>query len=401
MRAALSFGLASIARKDSSAMRKEMLQCFFENHFLAAELWERLESIKHLWIGRSLILLKAFIDIFRYQLNYELESKVIVYQYPNEAKVLLPIAGLETGSIQWSAGWQWNSSHGAFLLKTISLKNIQQIYRVAQGLIRRNSLLVAMRQIQFIVGYSYFFHSLSRGPKEYFCSTESNPEVLAVIMVAKRLGLKTVYINHGHLDKELGHFAFDRYLLSGEAVRERITPFQKNPYALFESYQMQVIRALKIPQKEQIRNILVFTPVALNVELLDTLLRDIQYNWPHAHVHLRIHPNTQLIGARLNLQVTKQVSLTNNRRLFIEDLKGKDIAIGGGSSAHLEALCEGVPTFYFNMDQLPEDHYGFIEKKLIPQIQSTRKIETIASDFYRDPLWRRVFSYFQHNQEQA
>ena len=396
MSSPLRIGLLSIARKDSSPMRSSMLLHYLDRHPWAALVWQFLETIRHTRLGRTLIIAKSLFDTFRYRWQVSGSATVLVSHYTNERRALARQFPHSPNFIQFGPGLVWTETHTRWLLAVLRLRHLAPVFRCVRLLAQRYPLLVVVRQTQFLLSYSFFTHA-RLSTAGHSASTESNPEVLGPLLAAQRQGVSTTFVNHGLLDSELGIFAFNHYCLSGEAIWERIQPLQRTLGATVKYFAVTPRQALRLPRAEELQRVLIFAPIVLKLDLLHQLLSDLRQHWPRVQIFLRQHPNQEMSHRDLQRCLPRDVLLTNEKNPFITDLVEIDCCIGGGSSAHLEALSAGVPTAYYRLDDLPADHYGFLARRLIPSIQTTATIVDELRRTYMADGWAKVFRHYQHD----
>lgn len=380
-----------------------MFEQFLEKHSLVRVGMACLSRKPLSFILPLAALLKGLLSVSQYNSSQLQEKCIIVYQYNNEKKALEKILEQKDnsyGSFFKIEYYRLHSDLIEWMLASLKFTKIRQLLRIGKRLYSKNSFLVATRQTHFLVAYSYSLHLFSQrnvSSKIFLASSESNPDILGPVLAAKSLGARTGYTNHGQLDRELGLFYFDYYIITGHSIRDRILESNQQ---ILNAYYLQSPSPKKfiLPRSDMIRNILIIGSIVLDLDACKKLFEQIRVQLPLAKITLRLHPNPQLLPAAIAPQIPDWVNLHDGKLPLLTEFKDIDLAIGGETSTHIEALEEGLPSIYWRIDGSPFDHYGFVERKLIPHLVDFKSLDEELNRIYLSPDWSKIFSYFS-NQE--
>ncbi|HGY9592858.1 hypothetical protein JHL08_21610 [Vibrio campbellii] len=216
----------------------------------------------------------------------------------------------------------------------------------------------------------WLFLSLIK-PKIIMLSNDHNSEIRVVLSIAKKKGIKTIYVQHASPNSQLPPLEqFDKSLLDGQAsldVYDTIGKLSEDVELVGISKLDKVKRAKKGAYSRE------FVSIAINASFempnLISLIKEI--NTLGEVVRLRLHPgqmgNQNSIKKQLNgLDVVFNDPTKDDLFDFI--LTSKSL-IAGNSNILLEAALLNIPTYYARLDNSEFDYYGFVKNKISVEIK--------------------------------
>lgn len=346
----LRLGLASIKKRDSSRFRRRLFSQLRSENFLL-EVAHRGFASRYFNAPVSYALvLFSMRRFFQIRENFSESSReVSVFHYSNEKRAIEKLARDSPDSISY--GFQI-SRVPLFAFKGFSFRKCFQWLRVSRGLLKKNGFLVGARQAEFILLYGYFCKLLQRKQirgKKFCSSSESNPEVISALLAAKKMGNKTVFVNHSALESEQGIFFHDEVLIQPTEVKQLMTP-----------------------NFSQVKRVGIACSVVSDGEKMRKAVQDCLDTFPNAEVVVRQHPNPtfkEISRAALPKSERLRVSSRRHSLPFSSEAGDWDFAIAGNSSAHLDLMGFGVPTVHMNIDGIDWDPYDFIGSGLVPSVE--------------------------------
>jgi len=204
-------------------------------------------------------------------------------------------------------------------------------------------------------------------------ANDHNADARAMLLAAKTLGVKTIYIQHASVSPIFPPLAFDLNLLEGQdalAKYKACGPIQG---------QVQLIGMPKadtyIPQRNRSKYI---KTVGIGCNLLDDpqeveqLLRKLSVALPEITFILRPHPrDTRDLAAFVTIAGNIKLSDSHTEPVF-DYLQQLDVQVSGTSGIHLEAVLLNVWSIFYNFKakQQLKDYYGFVEHGLVDVVDS-------------------------------
>ncbi|WP_276496164.1 hypothetical protein [Pontibacter litorisediminis] len=217
--------------------------------------------------------------------------------------------------------------------------------------------------------YEVYLRKLRRyKPKAIIFANDHNADARAMLLAAKSLGVKTVYIQHASVSTMFPPLQFDLNLLEGQDALDkykRCGPVEGK----VELIGMPKADAY-VPYRNTNRTI---KTIGLGCNLMDDLSEvsklvvAISEALPDLHIVLRPHPRDTRNFEKFR-SIGPKISLSDSRTTpTFEYLRQIDVQVSGNSGIHLEAVLLNVwSIFYdFNPSHKLEDYYGFIQRGLI------------------------------------
>ncbi|MFT2008779.1 hypothetical protein ACMA1I_08910 [Pontibacter sp. 13R65] len=214
-------------------------------------------------------------------------------------------------------------------------------------------------------------------PKCIVFANDHNPDARAMLLAAKKAGIKTVYIQHASVSPNFPPLEFDLNLLEGED--------SLNKYKRCGSINGKV-DLIGMPkadayvahrnQSNVIRTIGIGSNLMDHTSELEALVNRITAALPEVHLVVRPHPRDQRDFNFLK-QISPLVSISPSlTEAAFDYLRKIDVQISANSGIHLEAVLLNVWSIYFNLnpkEQL-QDYYGFVENGLVDAVATTEAL---------------------------
>lgn len=205
-------------------------------------------------------------------------------------------------------------------------------------------------------------------PQAIVFANDHNADARALLLAAKSMGIKTVYIQHASVSPMFPPLAYDLNLLEGQDALDKYK--QCGPV----EGKVELIGMPKADAYVPFRNTSeTIQTIGIGCNLMDDLgeveklLTLLTKELPTLRILLRPHPRDTRNFGRLQ-SISPQISLSNGRSVPTFDyLRQIDVQLSGNSGIHLEAVLLNVwSIFYdFNPKHKLEDYYGFVQHGLI------------------------------------
>jgi hypothetical protein len=205
-------------------------------------------------------------------------------------------------------------------------------------------------------------------PEAVVFANDHNADARAMLLAAKDLGIKTVYVQHSSVSNLFPPLAFDLNLLEGQDSLDKYK--QCGPV----TGKVEFIGMPKADQFAHLRNkheAVRTVGIACNLmdltEEVKALLVQINRDFPALSIILRPHPRDKRnytfirkISPNIKLSDVKQESA-------FEFLQQLDMLISGNSGIHLEAVLLNIWSVYFNFNPKEDlhDYYGYVAHGLV------------------------------------
>lgn len=231
------------------------------------------------------------------------------------------------------------------------------------------------------INYSLTFLSaietLARSSGSVFVvANDHSPMPVAFAVVAKYLGLTTLYVQHAEVTEIFPRNDFDFSILRNQVSREvyeTIAPLTGEAIYLSRKgnnlSEQKLLESRKLLRGEVSPSVVVYPSSVISKEELGVLLRALQDNRNLSGVKIKPHPAFRAVEifAELGVDVLEGVP------------EYPHIAICGNSSVVIELLARGNLVYqYFRLDSVAEDYYGFVRKGLADSL----KYENLQGRFW-------------------
>ncbi|MDX6771081.1 MAG: hypothetical protein SF051_16235 [Elusimicrobiota bacterium] len=393
--------LRIVRRKDSDEFRQ----------FVFAELSSRKPGIRAVLAvyGASPFFLKAamvwlwgFASTLKLRGIESATTALAVYAYRNEERQIEFIAdsfkGLELQKIKVEA---FRIGHLLNLAGSLKLVNLKQ-FRLAARFAKRNDFLVSCRLAETLMFYAKAVVELrDSGVKLVVVSSDTNPYAMGYAFAARRSGIKSLYINHGHIPEGPPRLVCDISLLDGNALADLYKRAGPPAGRIFFKGVEGEFRALNLDALDEREPVIgVFLSLVTDAEKLLRVIEDITRRFDPKKIVLRPHPNEvirnhRLIGA---LRENPRIEVSPASAVAIEDLKKCHFIFAASCSVHLTALRFGVPTIHVDgLDAVPHDFYPFVSRGIVPYFRSVDDVDLDAVKKFYQGDWSERFRYFDES----
>lgn len=222
--------------------------------------------------------------------------------------------------------------------------------------------------------YEVYLQKLKKyRPQAIVFANDHNADARAMLLAAKELGIKTVYVQHASVSNLFPPLAFDLNLLEGQDSLDKYR--QCGPV----HGQVEFIGMPKADQfvplrnrNQQVQTLGIACNLMDRVEEVEQLLRHISRDFPQLRILLRPHPRDKR-SYTFATGISPNISLSDARRQSVfEHLRELDMLISGNSGIHLEAVLLNVWSVYFNFNPKEElhDYYGYVAHGLVEEAAS-------------------------------
>lgn len=402
----LESAIAIVAQKDAGAFRR---QIFAE---LARRKWViRTVIAVHRLLGRSwlstllvsLYGLKSFVAVSMPSTHGTI---LTTHKYRNEERQLDYLNSLAPADMFGRIGLglaalfnplNWGAVLGGVVRCTGGFRYLRLVHQYNQT----GDFLVACR-VASTAGYFIRFQRLLNGTsaRATLVTSDSNPYAMGLSYAGRSLGLKSLYITHGHIPDGPPALDFDLSILDGAAVldvyRESGPAQGRVVYKGAEGqYRPMDVSGL---QKDEPLTLGVFTSLVVDWDKFSTVFESLQTLLQPGKVILRLHPN-QIMRDPAALKIAERwdnVELSLGEHVLNADAARCDLVVVGGSSCHLSVLKHGVPTLSVpELDDVPVDFYRFIGRGIVLHVDDSTQLtlEEVAA-FYSNPDWVARFHVF-------
>ncbi|GAB3534747.1 hypothetical protein GCM10027443_22330 [Pontibacter brevis] len=235
------------------------------------------------------------------------------------------------------------------------------------------------------VGFYEVYHQKLKqyAPAAVVFANDHNADARAMLMAAKAIGIKTIYIQHASVSTIFPPLSFDLNLLEGQDSLDKYK--QCGPV----QGQVELIGMPKadkyVPHRntsKNIRTIGIGCNLMDNLDEIEKLLQALTSELPHLHIILRPHPRDKRGFASL-AALSPNIRISDSRSVpTFAYLQQIDVQVSATSGIHLEAVLLNVWSIYydFNPSQNLHDYYGYIQHGLIDTAESPEALIQLLQD---------------------
>lgn len=263
-----------------------------------------------------------------------------------------------------------------FLLAYLMRKKGRQVFRIAP---------VVLKSMGFIEEWSRLLSKAK--PQAIIFTNDHNIESRSLLLAAKRLKIRTVYLQHASVSPSFPPLRFGLNLLEGQDSFDKYNAIEKIQGTVklvgmpkFDHY------VSRRKPKTQIHTVGIPYNFNDKIEMVTEMVRSLRSAFPALAVTVRRHPKDRSdfsIAASI-----EGVSESNpkNQSAF-EFLVNQDCIIAGNSSIHLEAILLNIPSVYFNFSPgtFIDDYYGYVRNDLSYPASSFNKVHEFIAAFNHSP----------------
>jgi hypothetical protein len=211
-------------------------------------------------------------------------------------------------------------------------------------------------------------------------ANDHNADARAMLLAAKKLGIKTAYVQHSSVSNLFPPLLYDLSLLEGQDSLDKYRQCGpvEGQVELVGMPKADKFAALR-NQHHSIRTIGIGCNLMDLTEEVKQLLLHISKDFPSLRIILRPHPRDKRDYSFIS-KISPSISLSDSREQTAFDfLKGLDVLISGNSGIHLEAVLLNVWSIYFNFNpnEKLHDYYGYIAHGLVDEAPSYRELKPL------------------------
>lgn len=252
-----------------------------------------------------------------------------------------------------------------------------KVFRISYQLCCKHPPYISLRALEYLAYYSRIRNSATN-KSAVVITTDSNPHGLALLKSAQSLGLKKIFISHGHPNPPAPRLSLDTAILYG--------PYSMKFYRIDAKTKTKVLfnpsKKFFIPIKKTIHYKCVGIALSKNFSLdeLENTTTKVRRIFGSVMVILRPHPSTKIKKPLYRFSEKNHCEIDTGQSLvsFFSEI---DLLLADDTTTHLNALLMGIPSLY--MGSL--DRYGFVSEGLVLPFSRVHSKNDI-DDFYNASL---------------
>jgi hypothetical protein len=240
-------------------------------------------------------------------------------------------------------------------------------------------------------------------PEVLVLSNDHLPWFRALTLAARVHGIPTVYLQHAPVSIDFPSLLFDLSLLEGQDAWDKYhrpgLPVHGKVRIIGMPRYDPFSRRVNVSGKAQ--KIGIAYSLADDVDMVGKVVATLSEAFPQLMLTVRKHPRDE---RELLLPAIQNIVISNSREVKALDfLLDQDVVLAGETGIHLEAAMMNVSTLYFrffNDDQPPTDAYGFLQRALMPQVDTVEELVVLLEGLVVSrPAVREAASYYVANLE--
>ncbi|GHA61436.1 glycosyltransferase family protein [Pontibacter akesuensis] len=229
------------------------------------------------------------------------------------------------------------------------------------------------------VGFYEIYHRKLQQykPLAVVFANDHNADARAMLLAAKGLGIKTIYLQHASVSTLFPPLSFDLNLLEGQ---DSLNKYRQCGPIWGKVELVGMPKADKyIPfrnNSRHIRTIGIGCNIIDELSEIEILLRLLDLELPEVSILLRPHPREKRRFNSLK-NISDRISLSDSRNVSaFEYLQQIDVQISATSGIHLEAVLLNVWSIYYDFSptQNVDDYYGFIQNGLVDEVHTSEQL---------------------------
>jgi hypothetical protein len=193
----------------------------------------------------------------------------------------------------------------------------------------------------------YYFKLNNVGELIVTCSY--NKMTSHILEIAKKNGIKTIEIQHGHLLKEhafykLGIPFIEEYWCWNEDYAALIKIFEPKVNTKIVGFPFSKTNLLE--KQKKINSILIIDQWSIRDEIVD-FSKEIIKNNPDLRITYKLHPNKKFWPKKELFAINDNIVILKSQDRIIDICSSYDAVIGAYSTGLIEAKLNNIPTFLF------------------------------------------------------
>jgi hypothetical protein len=205
-------------------------------------------------------------------------------------------------------------------------------------------------------------------PKAIVFANDHNADARAMLLAAKKLGVKTIYLQHASVNPMFPPLSFDLNLLEGQDALDKYKAC--GPIAgeteLVGMPKADPYLDLRINSKK-IKSIGIGCNLMDETTEIEELVSLLFHSIPNINIIVRPHPRDKRNFNNI-VNLSPRISISNSvEESTFEYLRTVEVQISGNSGIHLEAVLLNVWSIYMNMNSKEKlhDYFGFVKHELV------------------------------------
>lgn len=257
----------------------------------------------------------------------------------------------------------------AYLLSLLFLPKVLVEYIKTNGYIKRT---YKYRLDYYLLTYGYYFICSAflkiMKPKLIILANDHSLYTRALLIVAKRQKIKTVYLQHASVTDKFPPLGFDYAFLDGhDALMKYNSAGYSDTKVFLTGFPKLDGEILNINQCTKVRSIGICLNYPYDKKYIEEFLGSFIVTFPNFKIIVRPHPGDTYFSYWQKYCEKMGVEFSDSRaESSFKLLRKVDMIISGESNIHLEAGMLNVYPVYFEMSKdVEHDYYGFIKNGLI------------------------------------
>ncbi|MDX5482285.1 MAG: hypothetical protein LPK07_11445, partial [Hymenobacteraceae bacterium] len=217
--------------------------------------------------------------------------------------------------------------------------------------------------------YEVYLQKLKKyRPQAIVFANDHNADARAMLLAAKKLGIKTIYIQHSSVSPLFPPLSYDLNLLEGQDALDKYK--QCGPVSGHVEFvgMPKADKFVKLRNKRpKVQTLGIASNLMDRLDEVESLLQSITRDFSSLRIILRPHPRDKR-SYTFAQRISPNISLSDVRQQTVfEYLQELDMLISGNSGIHLEAVLLNVWSVYFTFNPKEElhDYYGFVKHGLV------------------------------------
>jgi hypothetical protein len=402
----LNTAVKIVAKKDAGAFRQQIFAELTRRKWVIRFVMSVHRILGKSWLSTALVALyglKSFMAIGMPRVHgsilttarYRNEERQLDYLSQVCGKGLFSRIDLNLATLFNPFNW------GAALLALLRPHGVARYLKIVHQYNQGGDFLVACR-VASTVGYFARFLRLLKGSSATatLVTSDSNPYAMGLSYAGRALGLKSIYITHGHIPDSPPVLDFDLSILDGQAVLDVYRESGPEPGVVVFKGAEGDYRPMDVSglQNSHSMTVGVFLSLLVDWESFANVLERLQSTLNPKKLILRLHPN-QLMQDPIAHKIAARwdnLRLSNGHSILNDDAGECDLVFAAGSSCHLSVLKFGVPTVSLSgLDVVPHDFYRFIGRGIVPHVDTIDELDVAwVGNFFSQPDWVARFHVF-------
>ncbi len=262
------------------------------------------------------------------------------------------------------------------LSKWPTLNDIVVVFKISHIIAKYCNLnpLLQLRLLEYLNFYCHYKRNFPQTITHGFTSSETNPHSIAFIYYLRAQGKNVFFLQHGLPLPSAPKISYNGIYFHYELNSEHYLYPNLNQINGYRNYRpsspIQISELLKVG---------IALPKSPNWQKLTKLINHLSNDQQVESIGLRIHPH----NLRDTPPTLSSYLQEGNAYNFIHE---KNLLICGNTSFLTDGIIYGIPSFFYDLDDIPNDYYQLVKLNIIPEISSHRlnELTTIRAEMVKN-----------------